>query len=331
MLVATSAVGCRGGGRAEPEVRSRYAPATLPAGPIGLYAEGVMARRAGDGDRALQLLLTAVQRDQQLIMANQVIGELYTERGDPAAAQPFFERLLRLDPDTPRNHFRLGYTYEQLRRFGDAAASYLNGLKIDADDPAGNVGLGRTYLALGRPADARPYLETATRLDPDSGEAWLNLGRSLDAVDALGAAESAYRRALETLPAASPTLVENLGLNLVRQGKGNEAVPLLQQAVDADPSSPAAHKNLGDAFIVDKQYADAVAQYDAALAVDADFVPAINAKGTAFILQYQQGASLDDALRERALASWRRSLELEPEQPLVKQAVARFEQNKLFN
>ena len=321
-----------GGGRKVPPrddspQQSRYVAATLPAGPVGLYAEGVLARRAGDQNRALDLLLDAVQKDQRLIMANQVLGELYTERGDYASAQTYFQRLVRLDPGEAGNHFRLGYTYELLQKFNDAAASYLDGLKIDANDPKGNVGLGRTYLALGRPADARPYLDTATQLDPEDGQAWLNLGRSLDALDALAAAENAYRRALETLPTPTPALLRNLGLNLVRQGKGQEAVPLLQQVADAEPS-PESFKDLGDAYIVEKDYDAALGQYDAALAADAAYVPALNAKGTAFVLQYQRGASLDEPLRERAVSLWRRSLELQADQPRVKEAIARFERSR---
>ena len=262
----------------------------------------MLARRAGEQDRALDLLLDAVQKDQRLIMANQVLGELYTERGDYASAQKFFARLVQLDPTEAKNHFKLGYTYELLRQFNDAAASYLDGLQLDANNPAGNVGLGRTYLALGRPEEARPYLDTATKLDPSDGEAWFNLGRSLDALDALAAAENAYRKALETLPTPTTALRRNLGLNLVRQGRGGEAVPLLQEVAAAEPS-PAAFKDLGDAYIVGKDYDAALTQYDAALAADADYVPALNAKGTTFILQYQRGASLDEPLRERAVVA----------------------------
>ena len=164
LMLASSAVtgGCNfGRGRtapAEPTRQSRYVAADLPRGAVGLYAEGVLARRAGEQDRALGLLLDAVRQDQRLIMANQVLGEIYNERGDPASAQRFFKRLVDLDPDSASSHFKLGYTYELLRQFNDASKSYLAGLKIDAGNPAGNVGLGRTYLALGKPAEARPYL-----------------------------------------------------------------------------------------------------------------------------------------------------------------------------
>ena len=335
LMLASSAVtgGCNfGRGRtapAEPTRQSRYVAADLPRGAVGLYAEGVLARRAGEQDRALGLLLDAVRQDQRLIMANQVLGEIYNERGDPASAQRFFKRLVDLDPDSASSQFKLGYTYELLRQFNDASKSYLAGLKIDAGNPAGNVGLGRTYLALGKPAEARPYLQTATQNDPTNGDAWFNLGRSLDALDALAAAENAYRRALETLPTPTPTLIENLGLNLVRQGKGQEAVPLLQQTVDAAPSART-HKQLGDAYVVAKDYDAATTQYDAALAADASYVPALNAKGTTLILQYQQGASIDDALREKALSIWRKSLEVEPDQPRVREAIKRFERSGLF-
>ena len=106
-------------------------------------------------------------------------------------------------------------------------------------------------------------------------------------------------------------------------------MPLLQQTVDAAPSART-HKQLGDAYVVAKDYDAAATQYDAALAADAKYVPALNAKGTTLILQYQQGASIDDALRERALDIWGQSLAIEPDQPRVREAIKRFERNSLF-
>ena len=321
VLVATHA-GCGGRAAGDAPVASRYVDAALPPGPQGLYAEGVLARKAGDEDRALRLL-TRAAADGRMIMPNQVLGEMYRQRQAYADSERFFRRMLELDPRTPRNYFNLALTQELMERFGDAVGSYDAGLRLAPADVQGNLGIGRTYLALSQPAAALPPLERATQADPADGDAWLLLGRARDAVDDAAGAEAAYRRALETQPQPTPELLEALGANLTAQGNAAEAIPLLERAAAVDDTA-GVRKLLGDAHVVAGNLDRAHAEYDAALAREGDYVPALNGKGSVYILQFRQGAGLDPALRDRALALWRRSLELEPDQPAVQQAIEQF-------
>lgn len=324
--LVTSGCGGRAGGDTRTSARSQYVDAALPAGPIGLYAEGVLAREAGDEDRALSLLIRAAA-DADLIMPNQVLGEIFRKRNQHADSERFFRRMLDLDAGTPRNYFNLAQTQELLKRFAEAVATYQAGLKLDPDDAAGNLGIGRCYLALDNPTSAVTHLDRATSADAENGEAWLYLGRAHDALENYPSAETAYRRAMETMPAPTTELVEALGVNLTNQGKSAEAIPLLERAA-SDAGTARSHKLLGDAHLVGGDWDEAMAEYDVALTRDAGYVPALNSKGSVYMLRFRQGAGLEEALRDQALALWRRSLELDPNQPAVQQAIDQFSRDR---
>ena len=161
--------GTRATADGETTQRSRYVDSPLPPGPGGLYAEGVLARNAGDEDRALRLLARAAD-EGQLIMPNQVLGEMYRQRQQYDQSERFFQRMLDLDPQTPRNYFNLALTQELMQRFRDAAGTYSAGLNLSPEDAQGNLGIGRSYLALGDAIAAASGMKTGTRAATSSGK-----------------------------------------------------------------------------------------------------------------------------------------------------------------
>lgn len=331
--------GCQGDGTAEPP-QSQYVQSELPRGSVGYFVEGTLARESGDDEVAVRLLERAVQENDELILANQALGEIYRERENYDRAEYFFTRLVDRDPQTGKGHFLLASIYELTDRLEQAITSYLRGLEFEPDSFVGNLGVGRSLVASEQSERAVPYLERAVAAQPDSGEAWLTLGIAQDNAGDASDAEAAYSRAVELLPRDSeafPSLLVALATNQVRQGRGAEAVPLLEEALELRPT-PRTRKLLGDAHAAegetrrvlgDRDAATselrlAVEQYDRVLEQQPDYVEAINAKGAALLRLWQLGGRIDTDLRDTAIAAWQRSLELEPDQPAVADAVRRF-------
>lgn len=316
--------GCGGGGQEAELSRSQYVDAPLPSGALGLYMEGVLARKAGDRERAVQLLTRATRENDRLIMANLVLGEIYAQEQDWENAADYFRRLVERDPETADSHFRLGFTLEQLTRYSDAIQRYRSGLALDQDDFAGNLGAGRTYLALGEAQEAKPHLAIATQARPGSDEAWQNLARAHDQTNAYVEAEAAYRRAIEASqasPEQRPELLEGLAMTLVYQqdpARIAEAVELLERVVEVEPSNRS-RERLGLAYAIAGRFEEAQEQFNLVLAEDSRNVSALNSQGTAYFLQYRSEGSLDDSLRQRALGAWALSLGVDPSQEDVKQ------------
>ena len=153
-----------------------------------------------------------------------------------SAAEQEVRSLLAVDPD---NVDALEILFLCQQRFGDGAGAERTlrrviALAPDKQWPRGD--LARLLLGLGRPAEAEAVLVGAVAADPAHADAHAMLGSLLSERAALVPGATHLRRAI-ALAGPHPQLLANLGCNLMRQGKLDEAEPLLQAAVDAAPDA----------------------------------------------------------------------------------------------
>ena len=298
--------------------------------PVGAdeYVRAVEILQTGDDEAAIAQLEQAVMLNPSLRMARMTLGELFIARKEYDRAVPQLEAAADLDPYTLRNHYNLGLSLQMINQLQQSAQAYICGLKIAPDDFKSNMNVGLVYFALNELDPAIYYLEKATRLQPTNARAWSNIGVVYDARGNLTFAEASYRKALELDSDAESTLI-NLTSNLINQKKGSEAVAIARQLVTVNPSS-LSKKRLGDALTSATRWDEAIAAYDSAIAADARFTPAINAKAEQFIAHYETDLRLDDTLRQKALATWNECLKVVPDQTAVKVNLARWADAKVF-
>lgn len=180
----------------------------------------VMARQvenavdAGEGDleaRALRQRLAANSSDLEARLA---LARIYLKRGLPDLAVEHYRMAAAQFPDAAPVALVLA---KSLRQMGEAGPA----LKVIAD-----------FLDK-HPAGAWELLSLRGILEDESGR--------------FGAAEAAHRAALALNPSRS-ALHNNLGYNLVLQGKTGLAAAEFRRAIEIDPSSQIAHNNLGTAL-----------------------------------------------------------------------------------
>lgn len=327
-VVGLGLVGCARDGGAAGE--TTLAGATAADRPVGVdyYVRAVEAYNRGDAERAIVLLLEATRQNPNLRMARSLLGDLYRTRGDYRQAIPNFERLTQLDPYAPENHYRLGLMYQLVNRLKESAAAYLRALELNPKDWRSNMNLGLVYLSLNQIDDAVTYLERASVLQPDNAEIWSNLGVALDARGSVVLAEAAYKKSLELDGSQDATLL-NLGSNLVSQGKGQDALSVMERAIQKINTAPAV-KRYADALALNQKYEAAAAEYDRALKLDPSYWPAVTEKGFLMINLYRRGMELDEQQKAAAVNLWKRSLTLNPNQPRVQQALSQWTGKTLF-
>ena len=315
----TATVGCSRGGRGA---------ATKQPRAVAGYVEAVEARQRGDTDAAIRHLETATKVNPDLTMAREMLGDLYRSEGEYEKATVQYEAMVRLDPYTALNHYKLGVSYHFLQRLKEAAASYERAIKLDPKDADAHMNVGLVYLAMGQLDDAVRYAEKATLLKPNSATAFSNLGVVLEARGDFARAESAYRRSLDLDSTQTETLL-NLGANLMKQGKTADAVSIMERVVQQSDTPPI-RKRYGDALARAGKYDAAVKQYEAALAKDPQYYPAMNEIGWVRIAEYRKGLELEDAKRITALEMWRKSLEVNRDQPRIETAIKDWGEKALF-
>ncbi len=339
IVVVSLLAGCTSS--SDPVPQSRYVATELPAGGLGLYVEGKLARKRGDVDRAARLYEQAAAADTSLILVNRELGELARQDNELSTAERWFRRLVERDVETTANYVSLGDTIEAAGRLPEALVTYQAGLAYAESDFGANIGAGRVLVAMDRHDEALPYLQSAVAADEVSGEAVALLGRALDATGQLRQAADAYTRAIELLPADADGRYDLLllsGTNAARREQTALAIDRLRQAEKLRPGDPEPPLAIGLALTAEAERQRAMGVTDAArrtltdavrsLDVAVERAPreprALNAAGSAKLRLWDAGGRLEQRLVDEAVQVWQKSLQIDPDQAAVRGAIERF-------
>jgi len=195
---------------------------------------------------------------------------------------------------------------------------------LNPDFAAAWINLGVVYFRLGDLAKAQTRCERAVELAPAHGYAWSNLGAVYDALGDSYRAIAAYQKSIEIDSRQGPVHL-NLGTAYLRQGRIDKAIEEFKLAAGLDPNSPIIRKRLAYALSKDKKYGAAIEQLQAALAMDPRDWEGRNSLAAIYMIYYLRHPDID-RLRRQALEEWHASLEVNPEQPQVRQQVAQWSQ-----
>jgi len=123
---------------------------------------------------------------------------------DKARAQQLLVEALERDNDNASAHITMGTLRRYQNQVNESQIELERGLALDRNHAGGMQALGWTLIALGRPEAAIPYFQEAIRVDPHStslflfyaglGNCQLLLGHVDEAVDALQRARAANPR-----------------------------------------------------------------------------------------------------------------------------------------
>lgn len=180
-----------------------------------------------------------------------------------AAAEQEARDLLAADPD---NVDALEILFLCQQRFGDGAGAERTLRRVIALAPAKQWprgDLARLLLGMRRPGEAEHVLAEAVAADPDHADAHAMLGSLLSEREVLVPGAVHLQRAI-ALAGRHPQLLANLGRNLMRQGKLDEAEPLLEAAIQAAPDVLAPLVHLAELAEQHEQFERAAALLDRA-------------------------------------------------------------------
>ncbi len=188
-------------------------------------------------------------------------GVLNWREGRQEEAVAWFEEALSADPAIAERPYREGVERARAREFADAEGwLWLAHLFRPEHAPTLSC-LGDVLRQLGRVEEALPLLEEGAVLAPESWEAHSDLGLALCELDRLPEAGAALERALE-LRGLDARLLVNLAT--VRKGEGrlDEALRLLEEAVRMNPEMAAAHINRAHLLLLAGRYEEGWREYE---------------------------------------------------------------------
>lgn len=214
----------------------------------------------GDLAGAESALNESIKLDPTLIEAYLALAEIRLRQGKPEDAEAFVRKALAVKPDDPNTLVALGNVLLLKKSSAQAEAMYRKALAINKDHVSAYMGLGELYLrVLNKPKDAVNAFRRAAELNPNSASIHF----------ALGAAYATDKQS-------------------------KEAIDEFQVAARLEPTNPQAQHAIGRLQASEKKLDAAVSSFSAALAADANYLPALVDRADALAeLERNQEALVD--------------------------------------
>jgi len=202
-------------------------------------------------------LVTVPGNTLQPVMQRQVLNAVDAGEGNPRvrvlrermAAQP---KNVHVRLDLAEEYARTGYPELELEHLRLAVERL-------PEAEAAVLALSRALVRGKRPGEAEKRLnEFLAKRDKPSANALSWAGIVQDALGKWKDGEALHRRAVEQAPGRD-ALYNNLGYNLMMQGRKSEAAEEFRRALDLNPASETARNNLG--WSMGDQPAEAITQF----------------------------------------------------------------------
>ncbi|MDX2131259.1 MAG: tetratricopeptide repeat protein [Planctomycetota bacterium] len=300
------------------------APAPGRAAPGQQYVERAQRLQTqGNLEEALREFEKAIEVNPTLTVAYLGAGDIHRQMGDYAGAERRYARAAELEPTNFSAQYLHALSLQLLDRTGEAIRAYLRALTIRPEDFDANMNLGIAYLQVGEPAEGLAYLQRAVRTNPRNAAARTNLGAIYSALDRHEEAVVEYQQAAELTELTGPVLL-NLANSLGRSGRYEEMVNTLEQLTRTEPT-PNAYERLGAGLFRLRRYEEALASYRKALEIDPNHFPALNGVGVCLMNEWHFTDQKDERARREALDAWRRSLQIQRNQPRILELLGKYQ------
>ena len=165
--------------------------------------------------------------------------------GRRTEAAASLRRVLRIDPDHPAAHAKLGAALCHLAEYREAEQVLRRAVELDGRSAEAHLNLGALLYYRGEFAPAETALRRAAKLDPRNSEALVSLGLTLGVRSRLGDAKDCFTRALVLKPRNASALW-GLGWLASIEGRFDDCEKLYRDALAADPRESSAWASLAE-------------------------------------------------------------------------------------
>lgn len=194
-------------------------------------------------------------------------------RGEWAAARAQFARAVQEEPRQARAWKALGVASGKLEDTAASEEAFGRACQLEPKLLDVCYYHARALYVLNRFEPALAALERVRRLDPRVGRTWVAIGQTHEALGQAAKAEEAFRQALAE-PDAPVEAREHFGIFLFRAGRLDEAARWLGEARRRAPRQASIALELGRVYYQQGQLPQAIAELEAAVALDPRSPPA---------------------------------------------------------
>jgi putative PEP-CTERM system TPR-repeat lipoprotein len=239
------------------------------------FFEALIASQRGDLAAARTAIQQVLKRSPEHVPSLLLAGEIEFRSKQFNQAQDYFQRTLKNAPGLPYAERMLAATYLRLGSPARAVEVLQPALSRGSRDPQLMTVAGEAYLAVGDFPKAAQYFAQTTTLDPKNAAVRTRLGQVRFAE---GDTEGAIRD-LEAASAMDPNVSPaDLALiaNLLRQKQFDQALTAVGRLEQKQPNTALVYNLKGLVYLSKGDLGTARANFERALQIQADFLPAVN-------------------------------------------------------
>ena len=245
------------------------------------------------GQRQIKPALAAAQEASAAfpndIQVLDALGRMLLADGNSQQALATFRRILTIDSNLPGVHVRMADVHRADGNLSAAAASFRRAIEIDPKQREARVALVELLVAQKRSKEALEIAKDLQRRDPDSPAGYLLEGAVHRKLLNHAASAAAYRLGMKnaTDPADLPL---NLFVALLASKNWKQAEAFALDWLDKHPGDGAVAYNLGEGYMMNKDFAAAEQYFSKAAAIRPDHMPTLNNLAWVTLKQGKPGA-----------------------------------------
>jgi len=277
---------------------------------VNLYLDAVALRELGQDRLAIEKLNEVIKADAKFVLAYSELGKTSRKLGDHERALAAFKQAVKLDAWSFEYQFNLAQSYEDMKKLPQAADAYARAVELDPNSFDALAKAADCSVKAGQYARAQAFCQQAgegrsQKLLPVLAKAYEG---QKDYVRAIGV----YERML-TPQSPDPNVLVSLGVACVKAERYEQGRDALISATQIRPQDGHAYRHLGYCFIKLGDLDQAMQAYQKAIELDGNDWEAYRGLGVACTLKADQTG--DDRWRQQGVRHWRRSLDINPDQP----------------
>jgi tetratricopeptide (TPR) repeat protein len=232
------------------------------------YFIGMALEEKGDLRSACREYQLVERNSEQFIQSRLRMAYLNFQLGDKEQTRQILNELQTLAPNQEEVYLTKSYFYEEDNQWDRAIQTLKAGLDNVARPAEIHFRLAVIYEKQNNRDDSIEQIKKVLELEPNNADAQNFLGYTYaEGGINLDEAERLIRAALRAKP-NSGQIIDSLGWVLYKKGQYDKAVPELERAHHIMPQDGTVAEHLGDAYVQQKRYRDALHIYRRALAMD---------------------------------------------------------------
>jgi superkiller protein 3 len=186
----------------------------------------------------------------------------------------FYQKMLQYSPESSRLYNNLAKAYHDAGKNDELIDLLKSSIQLQPDNALAHNNLGNAYKETGRYEEAKRSYEQAIKFDPKHAGPYFNLSTIYSDIE--GKTDEAIdllNKAVEISPQFSKSY-NKLGLIYLQRGEKEKSIAMLNRALKLNPDDPEIYHNFGYIYIQMGEQQKAEAMYKKALEADPNYVEA---------------------------------------------------------